>query len=143
MAGSNIDAYVEVRKGEDKIDTEFYAHKAISIKEVNEEIQKQKEELERISLEMAGLSQSANEFIVKMKTMENELSAAKDEDLSIEKQKAPLEADLSSLRKEKAAIAEALSKSDEMLEKCLNNQKSSYLLWHINHSSNNIQKRFL
>ncbi len=82
--------------------------KKIEIKTIEDDILKQKEELERIALEVSGLSQTANEFIQKRNTLNKQLEQAKDEDLNIQKQKAPLEAEYLNLKKELSQIQQTL-----------------------------------
>ncbi len=54
------------------------------------------------------MSETANEFIQKRNDLKKQLETSKDEDLNIEKQRAPLEAEYTSLKKELAQIEETL-----------------------------------
>ena len=83
------------------------------IKAIEEEIATQKSELDRIALEVSGLSQTANEFIQKRNDLRKQLEQAKDEDLELQKKKVPLETDYLNYKKELAQIGEIL----ENLEK--------------------------
>ena len=74
------------------------------IKSIEDEISKQQEELEKIALEVSGLSQTANEFIQKRNDLRKQLEQAKDEELEIVRQKAPMEAEYLNLKKELSQI---------------------------------------
>ena len=82
--------------------------KKIEIKSIEDEISKQQEELEKIALEVSGLSQTANEFIQKRNDLRKQLEQAKDEELEIVRQKAPMEAEYLNLKKELSQIQQTL-----------------------------------
>ena len=82
--------------------------KKIDIKTIEEEIKNQKAELDRIALETAGLNETANKFIQKRNELRIKLDEAKDKDVNIQKEKAPLDAEYLSLKKELTQIDETL-----------------------------------
>ena len=88
--------------------------KNVQIKSVEDEITAKNTELEKITLEASGLSQSANEFILKRNELRKLLDDSKNEDLEIQKQKAPMEAELNSFKKELSQTEEDLVHFDEL-----------------------------
>ena len=87
--------------------------KKAEIKTIEEEISSQKAELDRIALETAGLNETANKFIQKRNNLRKQLEEEKDKDLNIQKEKAPLEAEYLSLKKELKQLDEAIENLEE------------------------------
>ena len=100
--------------------------KKIDIKTLEEDIAAQKAELERIALESAGLNETANKFIQKRNELKKQLEEAKETDLNIQKEKAPLEAEYLSLKKELTQIDEALEDLEKFKKEYLQNNQALF-----------------